>query len=124
MFLRFMAGDVSPRPTPSHPIPSHPIGLRCCLSCLVLCGVALQRDGQRDCTIGSVLPLSPCKPPPPRGRATLHLNLGSEGGQREVQHGDELVILAARTLLKLCSLYDCEASASGDYRWTTIPGSL
>ena len=38
-------------------------------------------------------------------RATLHLNLGSEGGQREVQHGDELVILAALTLLKLCTLY-------------------
>ncbi|CAN0181403.1 unnamed protein product, partial [Ectocarpus fasciculatus] len=39
-------------------------------------------------------------------RATLHLNLGSEGGQREVQHGDELVILAAQTLLRLCELYD------------------
>eukprot|EP00752_Nemacystus_decipiens_P002195 g2089.t1 len=45
-------------------------------------------------------------------RATLHLNLGSEGGQREVQHGDELVILAVRTLLKLCSLYDRTASAA------------
>ncbi|CAN0474666.1 unnamed protein product, partial [Ectocarpus sp. 12 AP-2014] len=49
-------------------------------------------------------------------RATLHLNLGSEGGQREVQHGDELVILAAQTLLRLCELYDDGgggASASG-----------
>lgn len=49
-------------------------------------------------------------------RATLHLNLGSEGGQREVQHGDELVTLAAQTLLRLCELYDDAgggASASG-----------
>lgn len=49
-------------------------------------------------------------------RATLHLNLGSEGGQREVQHGDELVILAAITLLKLCKLFveGPAASGSGD----------
>lgn len=47
-------------------------------------------------------------------RATLHLNLGSEGGQREVQHGDELVILAAITLLKLCNLYVQEPAKSGD----------
>ncbi|CAN0335730.1 unnamed protein product [Pylaiella littoralis] len=45
-------------------------------------------------------------------RATLHLNLGSEGGQREVQHGDELVLLAAQTLLRLCKLYDGAGSAT------------
>lgn len=50
-----------------------------------------------------------------RDRATLHLNLGSEGGQREVQHGDELVILAAITLLKLCNLYVQEPTISGDH---------
>ncbi|CAN0494227.1 unnamed protein product, partial [Hapterophycus canaliculatus] len=45
-------------------------------------------------------------------RATLHLNLGSEGGQREVQHGDELAVLAARTLLRLCEIYDGGVGAS------------
>lgn len=34
-------------------------------------------------------------------RVTLHLNLGGEGGQREVQHGDELVLMAAQVILKL-----------------------
>lgn len=70
-----------------------------------------------------------CLLKPRSGRATLHLNLGSEGGQREVQHGDELVVLAARTLLRLCALYDggdgggCAVdagAASGTYRSTVV----
>lgn len=50
-------------------------------------------------------------------RATLHLNVGSEGGQREVQHGDELILMAGRTLLRLCSLVDVPRtdSDSGDF---------
>lgn len=51
-------------------------------------------------------------------RATLHLNLGSEGGQREVQHGDDLVVLAARTLLRLCRLYEGKGRSSRPRRYS------
>ncbi|CAN0052715.1 unnamed protein product, partial [Phaeothamnion confervicola] len=45
-------------------------------------------------------------------RATLHLNAGAEGGQREVQHGDELVLLAVHVLRDLCWQMDTPAPAS------------
>mmetsp|Transcript_48190 Transcript_48190/g.95509 ORF Transcript_48190/g.95509 Transcript_48190/m.95509 type:complete len:1029 (+) Transcript_48190:70-3156(+) len=41
-------------------------------------------------------------------RATLNVNEGAAGGQREVQHGDELVLLAAHALRDLVGLADLE----------------
>jgi len=40
--------------------------------------------------------------------ATLYLNQGSTGGQREVQYGDELVLVAAHILLDLASRAETE----------------